>query len=175
MWWSSVLTVACCSYWLTGLEGNFFAMVATTAFFGFVGASTSLLLSSLASTVQVAMQLMPLAFVPQLLFAGFFIPISNIPVFLRWAQYLCSLKYALNLMMLLEVRRWWSACVCACVWVCVGGFGFGFGWGQPVLCACLEWPSPHTRCCCAQFDQKPDSWPSQYDAQFANYQNAVCT
>ena len=69
------LFVACCSYWLTGLEGNFFAMVATTAFFGFVGASTSLLLSSLASTVQVAMQLMPLAFVPQLLFAGFFIPI----------------------------------------------------------------------------------------------------
>ena len=26
--------------------------------------------------------------------AGFFIPISQIPVWLRWAQYLCSLKCA---------------------------------------------------------------------------------
>jgi len=35
--------------------------------------------------------------VPQLLFAGFFIRIEDIPVYVRWGQWLCSLKYSLNL------------------------------------------------------------------------------
>ena len=47
-------------------------------------------------------ELAPLLFVPQLLFAGFFIRTSLIPIFLRWAQYLCALKYALNLVLLTE-------------------------------------------------------------------------
>jgi hypothetical protein len=40
--------------------------------------------------------------VPQILFAGFFIKIEQIPVYLRPFQYLCSLKYALNLLMISE-------------------------------------------------------------------------
>lgn len=48
------------------------------------------------------MQLSPAIFVPQLLFAGFFIRIQDIPVFLRWAQYLCSLKFAINLALIVE-------------------------------------------------------------------------
>lgn len=148
-----------CTYWLCGLEGNFFVLVLTVALLGLVAASTSLLIGAIAESVQVAMQLTPLLFVPQLvctrcrcgcvvvptvcavvltswlfpdaaiydvpvstlqwqLFgvllvqcgtfsrtdanwylcvfvaAGFFIPISQIPVWLRWAQYLCSLKCA---------------------------------------------------------------------------------
>ena len=47
-------------------------------------------------------ELSPLLFVPQLLFAGFFIKTDQIPVFLRWAQYLCSLKYAINLILCIE-------------------------------------------------------------------------
>ena len=31
--------------------------------------------------------------VPQLLFAGFFIQAEQIPIWLRWAQYTCALKY----------------------------------------------------------------------------------
>ena len=34
-------------------------------------------------------------FVPQLLFAGFFIQAEQIPVWLRWAQYTCALKYGI--------------------------------------------------------------------------------
>lgn len=98
------------TYWLVGLNGNFFEFVGLTAFFGFVAASLSMVLGAVAATVQVALQLLPLVFVPQLLFSGFFIPINKIPVVLRWAQYLCSLKYALNLMVLaefdLEPRNW---------------------------------------------------------------------
>ena len=38
-------------------------------------------------------------FVP---FVGFFIRTSLIPIFLRWAQYLCAIKYAVNLVLLTE-------------------------------------------------------------------------
>ncbi len=48
------------------------------------------------------MEFFPLLFVPQLLFAGFFIRLSQIPAFLRWAQYLCAIKYAMNLVLLIE-------------------------------------------------------------------------
>jgi hypothetical protein len=38
-------------------------------------------------------ELAPLLFVPQILFGGFFIRTSLIPVWLRWAQYVCGMKY----------------------------------------------------------------------------------
>ena len=41
-------------------------------------------------------------FVPQILFAGFFIQTAQIPAWLRWAQYLCSLKYGINLLLVAE-------------------------------------------------------------------------
>jgi len=93
------------TYWLIGFQGNFGFLVLTVATLGLVAASTSLLIGSASSNVQVAIQLSPLIFVPQLLFAGFFISISDIPVWLRWAQYLCSLKYSINLVMLLEFAQ----------------------------------------------------------------------
>ena len=52
--------------------------------------------------LRMVTELMPAVFVPQMLFAGFFVRTSLIPVWLRWAQYLCGLKYALNLLMLAE-------------------------------------------------------------------------
>ena len=49
-------------------------------------------------------QISPLLFVPQILFCGFFVKAEQIPVFLRWAQYLCGLKYSLNLMLIIEMN-----------------------------------------------------------------------
>jgi hypothetical protein len=44
-------------------------------------------------------EMAPLLFVPQLLFAGFFIATSEIPLMLRWCQWLCGIKYALNIIL----------------------------------------------------------------------------
>mmetsp|Transcript_4291 Transcript_4291/g.9260 ORF Transcript_4291/g.9260 Transcript_4291/m.9260 type:complete len:110 (-) Transcript_4291:341-670(-) len=49
-----------------------------------------------------ATEFLPLLFVPQLLFAGFFVRTDLIPVWLRWAQYLCSLTYGVRLALLVE-------------------------------------------------------------------------
>eukprot|EP00965_Chrysotila_dentata_P142909 4722491-Pleurochrysis_carterae.AAC.3 len=50
------------------------------------------LLGVAVSDVETATALSPLILVPQILFAGFFIESDQIPVWLRWAQWLCVLK-----------------------------------------------------------------------------------
>ena len=85
-----------------GLPWGIIELIGLTALFGLTAASTALVISAASPNVQAAIQATPLLFVPQLLFSGFFIRTSSIPQFLRWAQYLCSLKYALNLASIVE-------------------------------------------------------------------------
>lgn len=98
----AVLVQQAIMYPMIGFRGNFGYIVLTL--FGLASASSSVavLLGCLAPDVKKVTELSTLLFVPQLLFAGFFIRINLIPPFMRWAQYLCSLKYALNLMMIIE-------------------------------------------------------------------------
>lgn len=65
-------------------------------------ASVAALLGSAVADIKTATELLPLVLVPQLLFAGFFIRTDSIPEFIRWAQHLCSLKYAMNIAILVE-------------------------------------------------------------------------
>lgn len=87
------------TYWLMALEGNFLWYVLALWLTGLAASSTALLVGCVSSNTEVALQLAPAIFVPQILFAGFFIKTTQIPVALRWIQYLCSLKYGINLML----------------------------------------------------------------------------
>ncbi len=89
-------------YFLVDLQGNFFYMVLASWGLGCASASCGMALGCLVSNVKDVTELAPLLFVPQLLFAGFFIQTSEIPVFLRWAQYLCGIKYAMNIILSTE-------------------------------------------------------------------------
>ena len=51
---------------------------------------------------QSAQELAPILLAPQMVFFGLFISITQIPVWLRWGQYLCTTKYAFSLAMLIE-------------------------------------------------------------------------
>ena len=51
---------------------------------------------------KLGQELLPLLFVPQMLFAGFFVTPDLIPVWLRWAQYLCTLTYSVRLALIAE-------------------------------------------------------------------------
>ena len=72
--------------------------------------SVAVVLGSLVTDVKTITELAPLLFIPQILFAGFFIRTSSIPVFLRWAQWLCSLKYTVNLVLLTEFNEDNASC-----------------------------------------------------------------
>ena len=96
------LIIFCCIYWIEALHGNFFLHVISMWMLGLAAASVALCAGCVASSAKVAVEATPAIFVPQILFAGFFIKTSQIPVWIRWAQYLCSLKFAVNLHLINE-------------------------------------------------------------------------
>ncbi|GBG24598.1 ABC transporter G family member 9 [Hondaea fermentalgiana] len=96
------LLVVIIEYWLVDYQGNFFALVGELFMLSLVSASYAFFAGSLAPDVKSAQEIAPLVFVPQLLFTGLFVSVDQIPVFLRWAQWLCSLTYGLNLGMITE-------------------------------------------------------------------------
>lgn len=89
-------------YWLMGLQGSVILLILCTWILAVVSSSVALFLGCAVKDVTLALELTPLIFVPQIMFAGFFIKMSDIPVWLRWAQYLCSLKFAINLGLVIE-------------------------------------------------------------------------
>jgi hypothetical protein len=98
------------TYFLLGMQGNFILIVLAAWGLGMCSCSVAVCMGCSVGDVKSVTELAPLLFVPQMLFVGFFIRTSLIPVFLRWAQYLCSLKYAMNLIILTEFRLTSSSC-----------------------------------------------------------------
>ena len=105
-------------YWMVGLHGSFILHVLITWLVGLCAASTGLLFGCVAANAQEAMQAAPAIFVPQILFAGLFIKIDQIPAWIRWAQYLCSLKFGMDLFLVNEFSG--GACVSGQQAACAG-------------------------------------------------------
>jgi len=89
---------------MMGLHGNyvlfvFYIWLMTQATVGMVIA-----ICASVTDVQTVNQLFPLIILPQIFFAGFYIRIEQIPVALQWIQYICPLKYGLNLVLINEFR-----------------------------------------------------------------------
>jgi len=97
-------------YWAIDLQGRFIFIL--LAIFGLFMAANSVavVMGAVVTDVKTVTELAPLLFVPQILFAGFFIRTSSIPIFLRWAQWLCSLKYTVNLVLLTEFNADNASC-----------------------------------------------------------------
>lgn len=100
------LAQSCCQfilvYYMMNLNGRWIYLMLEAWALGLASSSVAMALGASVSNVKDVTELAPLLFVPQLLFAGFFIRTSQIPVFLRWAQYLCGIKYTMNLALLTE-------------------------------------------------------------------------
>jgi hypothetical protein len=90
------------NYWIMGFQGNFFYLVVISWAMTLTASSTALFISCSVANAQSAQELAPLILVPQLLFIGIFIPISLVPTWLRWLQYIAALKYAINLSCIVE-------------------------------------------------------------------------
>lgn len=92
------------AYWMMGMQGNFVVHVFGTTLISMAAASTALLAACIVKDAKQAMEAAPALFVPQILFAGFFIKIELVPVFMRWLQYICSLKWGMNILLLNEFK-----------------------------------------------------------------------
>lgn len=89
-------------YQLCSLNGNFLDLVFASFALASASCSIAVVLGSMVDDVKTASEIQPLIFTPQLLFAGYFIRTELIPSFLRWSEYLCSLKYAISLILISE-------------------------------------------------------------------------
>jgi hypothetical protein len=89
-------------YYLMDFQGPVMLHILVAFGLSVVASSVALFLGCAVKEVTLALELTPLIFVPQIMFAGFFIKMSQIPSWLSWAQYLCSLKFAINLGLVVE-------------------------------------------------------------------------
>jgi hypothetical protein len=90
------------AFWMMGLNGNFFYFWFITFLLGMAASSMGLVLGSCVSTGRKALLLSPLILVPNILFAGFYLPLQQIVVAIRWIQWICFLGYSVKLLVIAE-------------------------------------------------------------------------
>ncbi len=90
------------TYFLIGFQTNIALYVAISYALAMASTAIAVLLGCAVSDPKTAQELVPLLFVPQMLFSGFFVAINLLPNWLQWVQYICSLTYAVRLGLLAE-------------------------------------------------------------------------
>jgi ABC-type multidrug transport system permease subunit len=90
------------SYWIIGFVGNFFIWVLIVFLGSVATSSVGWLICSLTYSPLTALQLVPVIILPQILFSGLLIDIRLIPPWLAWMEYLCYLKYCINVAVINE-------------------------------------------------------------------------
>ena len=90
------------SYYLIGLQAGFIITFIFTYVLAMASTAMAVLLGCSVEDPKLGQEMLPILFVPQMLFAGFFVIPELIPIWLRWASYLCSLTYAVRIALLEE-------------------------------------------------------------------------
>jgi len=97
-----ILAGTICCFFLIGFQANFFHLFSIIYTLAMGSTAIAVLLGCSMSNPDMAMEFLPILFVPQMLFAGFFVAIDLIPEWLRWIQYICSLTFGVRLALTAE-------------------------------------------------------------------------
>jgi len=92
-------------YWMCGLNNQadkFFIFYAALALSSLSAQSLGLMLSCGAPNANMAMVALPVLFIPLMLFGGFFLNTSDIPVYFIWIQYFSFFKYGFQILAINE-------------------------------------------------------------------------
>lgn len=92
-------------YYIVELKMNVFAFFGISMLTSLSATSLASFLGSSVKDTQFALALFPMVILPQFYFSGVLVPLSFIPSWLRWMQYLCSLRYALALCLIYEFEE----------------------------------------------------------------------
>ena len=90
------------TYYLIEFQAKFALLWVIVYTLAMASTALAVLLGCSVEDPKLGQELLPLLFVPQMLFAGFFVTPDLIPVWLRWAQYLCTLTYSIRLALVAE-------------------------------------------------------------------------
>lgn len=100
----SLMTLGLC-YVIMSLNGNFWALLWTVVLLSLCSVAVALAISCAVREPRETGAVGPLIFVPQMLFSGVFMPVSHMPVYLRWMQYCSFLPYAIKVLGIVEFRK----------------------------------------------------------------------
>lgn len=92
-----ILVQVVITYFMVGFSSNFGLFYLIVYSLAMASTALAVMLGCAVEDPKLGQELLPLLFVPQMLFSGFFVVPELIPVWLRWAQYLCSLTYAVRI------------------------------------------------------------------------------
>jgi ABC-2 type transporter len=90
---------------MIGFQANFGIFLVIVYSLAMSSTALAVLLGCSVEDPKLAQEMLPILFVPQMLFAGFFVTPNLIPVWLRWAQYTCTLTYAVRLGLVAEFHE----------------------------------------------------------------------
>jgi len=97
-----LLVICLITFFMIGFQSSFFMFLFIAYALAMTSTALAVLLGCSVEDPKLAQEMLPILFVPQMLFAGFFVSPELIPAWLRWAQYLCSLTYAIRLALVEE-------------------------------------------------------------------------
>jgi ABC-type multidrug transport system permease subunit len=100
-----VLVSVTISYLMIGFKSNYGILYGSVYALAMASTALAVLLGCSVEDPKLAQEMLPILFVPQMLFAGFFVPPSLIPTWLRWARYLCTLTYSVRILLVAEFEE----------------------------------------------------------------------
>lgn len=92
-----ILVQAVITYFLISFQADFWIFYLNMYALAMASTAIAVLLGCAVEDPKLGQEMLPILFVPQMLFSGFFVVPELIPAWLRWARYLCSLTYALRI------------------------------------------------------------------------------
>lgn len=99
---AQILVMIMITYWLIEFQAPFGIFYATVYSLAMASTALGVLLGCSVEDPKLGQEMLPLLFVPQMLFAGFFVTPDLIPKWLRWARYLCTLTFAIRIILVAE-------------------------------------------------------------------------
>ncbi len=96
------LVICLITYWLISFQQGFGMFYLNTYVLAMASTALSVTLGCAVEDPKMAQQMLPILFVPQLLFAGFFVAPALMPSWLRWARYLFALTYSVRIALVEE-------------------------------------------------------------------------
>eukprot|EP00550_Attheya_septentrionalis_P002132 CAMPEP_0198291248 /NCGR_PEP_ID=MMETSP1449-20131203/8839_1 /TAXON_ID=420275 /ORGANISM="Attheya septentrionalis, Strain CCMP2084" /LENGTH=615 /DNA_ID=CAMNT_0043989865 /DNA_START=103 /DNA_END=1947 /DNA_ORIENTATION=- len=97
-----VMTQSLLCFFMISFQMNFFYWFFLSYALAMASTAMAVMLGCAVEDPKLGQEMLPILFVPQMLFAGFFVATDLIPIWLRWAQYLCSLTYASRIALIAE-------------------------------------------------------------------------
>jgi len=89
-------------YWMVGFDSAFYSIYISLLLCVISTGSFGMIIGCFAKTAGEAMQLMPMAFIPFLLFTNFLVSLEQIPAWIRWMQWMYPFKYLVDCLTITE-------------------------------------------------------------------------